>query len=126
MRDDAQALELLEQRRCTALMAADADGLELLLAEDLVHIHLNGHIDPKLAYLEGVRRKYRFSKLVRGPLTIRFFGEVAVMTGLLTQTVDVLETGDVLDVRAMTTQVWHRHNGTYLLNTCHNAPLPRS
>lgn len=74
----------LEQQRCELLMKGDADGLALLLADNLVHIHLNGHADDKSGYLFGVRNKYTFRALSRGPLTVRIFGDAAVMTGTLT------------------------------------------
>ncbi|MEY8097191.1 nuclear transport factor 2 family protein [Falsihalocynthiibacter sp. S25ZX9] len=116
-------LEAREMLRCAALMAGDYNGLANLLTDDLVHIHLTGQVDTKEGYLSGFRDKYRFRNIERGPLRIRFFGNTAVMTGRLTQIIDVRDTEQVLDVTAMTTQVWN-HDGTrWQLNTCHNAPL---
>ncbi len=113
----------LERARCAALMAGDIDALAALLAEEIVHVHLTGQTDGRAAYLEGVAGKYEFRDIERPNLTIRLFGGTAVMTGLLTQKVVVRETGQVHDIRAMTTQVWHDAGDGYLLNTCHNAPI---
>ena len=121
--DDTETLEALERRRCAALMAGDADTLAAMQADNLVHVHLNGRTDDRDGYLSGFRDRYRFRDVSRGPLTIRLFGDAAVMTGTLTQSLDVLETGGTMEVRAFTTQVWHRSGDTFLLNTCHNAPL---
>ncbi len=118
-------LDAMEERRCTALMAGDHDGLAALLTDDLVHIHLTGQIDTKERYLRGFRDKYRFRDIKRGLLTVRLFGKTAVMTGRLTQIIDVIETGQVMDVIAMTTQVWSHDGADWLLNTCHNAPLAK-
>jgi hypothetical protein len=127
MVDDIEAtLHKLETRRCALLMNGDADGLAQLLADNLVHIHLSGHADDKAGYLYGVRNKYTFKGLSRGPLKIRVFGEAAVMTGTLTQTLAIRDSGTVMEVRAMTTQVWNRQGDAYVLNTCHNAPLTAS
>lgn len=117
------ALRISEADRCTALMRGDADALDAMLADDLVHIHLNGKADTKAAYLAGVRDAYTFRDLSRGELTIRYYGDFAVMTGHLAQKLEVRATGEVMDVRAMTTQTWLHRDGRWLLNTCHNAPL---
>ena len=114
-------LQRQEEQRCAALMAGDVDALAGMLTDDLVHVHLNGQIEDKRTYLDGVRRKYRFRNIQRGPLTIRLYGDVAVMTGTLAQTIEVVATGEMIDVQAITTQVWSRVAGAFLLNTCHNA-----
>lgn len=113
-----------ESERCAALMAGDIDRLADMLAEDLVHIHLNGQSDGKAAYLDGARTKYRFHRLRRGPLNIRVYGDFAVMTGPLSQMIEVVATGETIDVSATTTQTWVRQDGRWLLNTCHNAAVP--
>lgn len=124
-KEQQTTLEAMEARRCAALIAGDHDGLAALLTDDLVHIHLTGQIDTKAGYLSGFRDKYRFRDIKRGPLTVRFFGDTAVMTGRLTQIIDVLETGQVMDVTAITTQVWSHDGAAWRLNTCHNAPLAK-
>ncbi|WP_170162080.1 nuclear transport factor 2 family protein [Paracoccus siganidrum] len=120
---DQDTLRDLESRRCAALMGADEAVLAGLLTEDLVHIHLNGHVDDKPGYLAGFRDKYIFRNIERGELTIRIFGDAAVMTGPLIQTIVVRDSGQVIDVRAITTQVWSRDGDGWRLNTCHNAPV---
>lgn len=120
---ETAALMACEEARCAALLAADATTLEALLAEDLIHIHLTGNADDKAAYMAGMRGAYRFHSLTRGALTIRLYGDVAVMTGPLAQQLEIVATGQMLDVKAMSTQVWRREGGRWLLTTCHNAPL---
>lgn len=121
---DMKDLEQAEAARCAALVAGDVAAVEALLAADLVHIHLTGQVDDKPGYLSGLREKYVFRRVERGPLTIRVYGDLAVMTGTLSQRVEVRATGASLDVRAMTTQTWRREGARWLLNTCHNAALP--
>lgn len=124
MPSDSADLEQAERRRCTALMADDAEALAAMLADDLVHVHLNGTVDSKAGYLAGVREKYGFADVERGPLTVRVYGDVAVMTGTLTQKVRLKATGEIVPIRAFTTQTWLRTGDGWLLNTCHNAALP--
>ena len=121
--DDLAALATREGERCAALMRGDADTLDAMLAADLVHIHLNGKADGRAAYLAGVRDAYTFRALTRGDLNIRCYGDFAVMTGTLSQQLEVRATGEIMHVHAMTTQTWLRRDGHWMLNTCHNAPL---
>ncbi len=120
---EVAGLEQAEARRCAALMAGDAATLEAMLADSLVHIHLNGRVDDKPGYLAGFRDKYLFRDVARGPLNIRIWGDSAVMVGPLTQRLTVRETGQELAVRAITTQTWQRTGGQWRLTTCHNAPV---
>lgn len=116
-------LHLAERLRCAAIMEGDVDALATMLANDLVHVHLPGRIDNKSGYLEGVRNKYLFRDLTRGPLDIRIYGNVAVMIGELTQKLILRTTWEVRDIRAITSQVWLKSETRWLLTTCHNAPL---
>ncbi|WP_281278566.1 nuclear transport factor 2 family protein [Paracoccus luteus] len=84
---------------------------------------MSGAADTKAGYMQGFREKYSFRDVKRDDLNIRLFGDVAVMTGPLTQRLIVRETGEVMEVRAFTTQVWHRSGEGWVMNTCHNAPL---
>lgn len=118
-----ETLQSLEARRCQALMEGDDTTLEPMLSEDLVHVHLNGHMDTKAGYMDGFRNKYQFRNVQRGDLNIRLFGDAAVMTGPLTQTLVILDTGEERAISAVTTQVWHRQGEGWVMNTCHNAPL---
>ncbi|MFT4149788.1 MAG: nuclear transport factor 2 family protein [Paracoccaceae bacterium] len=117
------AIEEAERQRCAALMDGRTDALADMLTNDLVHIHLTGQIDDKDGYLAGVRGKYQFRDVRRGPLNIRVWGDSAVVVGPLSQQIVVKETGAVHDIRAVTTQTWHRVGDRWLQGTCHNAPL---
>ena len=120
---DIDALRAEETRRCELLAAGSFDDVGRMLASDLVHIHLNGQVDDKAGYMGGVREKYRFADVRRGPLDVRVWGDTAVMIGLLFQRIAVRETGKEIEVRAITTQTWQRADDRWLLTTCHNAPV---
>lgn len=86
MTDDDDLLAT-ERRRCAAIMAADIGVLSGLLEGDLVHVHTTGLIDDRDSYLAGIRDRLEVRSVERGPLQVRRFGDAAVMTGTLTNTV---------------------------------------
>jgi ketosteroid isomerase-like protein len=101
----------LEQARCRALVEGDFDTLGKIVAEDVVHIHANGHADDKAAYLKMMAQQIRFLDAARTELAVRVYGDVAVATGPLSQSIEMCATGQRIDMRIMTTQVWiRRHN----------------
>ncbi len=107
----------LEKERGRALVAADWPALAALLADDLVHVHTSGATDDKPAYLDAVSTKLQFLKVERIAYRVRCFGDIAVATGTLAQSVRVKGPGTVLDLRMATTQVWALRDGRWLQNT---------
>ena len=124
--DDEAAVREAERARCDYLMRGDTERLSALMADDLVHIHGNGHIDDKAGYLAGVADKFRFHDVERHDLRVRVYGAVAVMTGRLTQRVVVRATEESHAINAVTTQTWNRTERGWLQSTCHNAFLPKA
>lgn len=106
-------IKRLENERCRALMARDLKAVAALVDEDLVHIHASGRIDTKLEYLTGVEKRFLFRDVVRQDLTIRVFGDIAVATGGLTQTVEIAGTSETRQMKAVVTQVWRRRDGAW-------------
>jgi ketosteroid isomerase-like protein len=119
-------IEALEAKRCAALVAGDVGILSELLADDLVHVHGGGSVDDRAGYLAGVAERFVFHAVERGPLNIRIFGDVAIVTGPLKQTLSVKGSGDRLEVEGPTTQVWVRTERGWVQNTCHNNFAKRS
>lgn len=97
-----------EDRRCQSLIAGDFVGLREMLADDLVHIHGNGLIDAKDAYLHTISTQLEFIDVRRSEVVVRFFGDFAIATGPMVQTVRVKASGAVIEVRASVTIVWGR------------------
>jgi ketosteroid isomerase-like protein len=110
VRDEIARLEAL---RCRALVDADLDTLGGLVADEVVHVHANGKVDDKAAYLEMVRAHIRFLTSAREHLDVRVYGDVAVATGQLRQSIEMTATGKRLEMHIVTTQVWRRHAGTW-------------
>jgi len=112
-----------EDARIASLLAGDCDKLAGLLADDLVHIHANGLVDSKASYLASVREKLYFLKIERPELQIRLFGDTAVVTGKLNQTMRIRDSGAVLELQAVVTQVWLKVSGGWQQSTYHASRL---
>ncbi|WGS55136.1 nuclear transport factor 2 family protein (plasmid) [Paraburkholderia sp. D15] len=108
-----QEIVRLEQARCRALVEADIDSLDKLVAEDVVHVHANGNADDKAAYLRMVEKNIRFLDASREKLDVRVYGEFAVATGALNQTIEMKESAQRIVLHVMTTQVWARRAGAW-------------
>ena len=108
MDHEARKATLLEQetKRCRALVSCDLAALDMLLAEDLVHIHANGQVDSRTDYLETVGSRLEFLEVVRGDLNVRIHGHSGIVTGRLIQKFRRRASGEVVDMNAMATQVW--------------------
>ncbi len=108
-----------EDARIASLLAGDCDKLASLLADDLVHVHANGLIDSKASFLNSVSQKLDFLKIERPQLQIRLFGDAAIVTGTLNQTMRIRDSGAVVEMQAVATQVWVKKSGTWEQTTYH-------
>lgn len=103
----------LEADRCQALVNRDLGRLDQLLAGDLLHVHANGAVEDRAAYLAGVTEKLEFLQVERGDLTIRVHADAAIAVGPVQQTVRVRASSQVVSMSLMTTQVWLRRGGVW-------------
>ena len=81
LRDEILAAET---RRQAALIAKDLDALDALFDESLVHVHAPGEVHTKQLLLEHVATRGVYLEITRGDLTVRVIGEVAIVTGSIT------------------------------------------
>lgn len=88
------ALLELEDRRQRALIAVDLDELDDLLADDLVHIHAPGIAHDKAQLLEHTATRRAYLQIERGPLTVRVYGDTAVLTGQIRNRLRTAEGGE--------------------------------
>lgn len=75
---EAEILAFVERER-QAWLAGDTATLGQLLADDIVHVSVTGDIEDKAALL--TQPKVRLLKLEQGPFKVRFYGDLAVLTG---------------------------------------------
>ncbi|WP_151775334.1 YybH family protein [Streptomyces abyssomicinicus] len=84
--DEATRAAILEveERRRRALLEIDLDTLRDLYDDSLIHTHAPGLTHTKAQLLEHVANRAPYKGAMRGELTIRVIGDVAIMTGRLT------------------------------------------
>jgi hypothetical protein len=102
----AETIRGLEEMRGVALTTRDWDTLEALLGDPLIHIHANGAIEDRPAYMASVRDRLEFLRFERESLDVRCYGNVAIATGILKQTLRLKGATEPFDTRMVTTQVW--------------------
>ncbi len=72
----------LENRRIEAMINADVQVLEEILADDLIYTHTTARLDTKTSFIEAIssgRSNYR--SVERKDVKVRQFGDTAVVTG---------------------------------------------
>lgn len=78
------AILAVEDRRIRALLAVDVPALDDLFDDSLVHTHAPGVTHDKAQLLEHVSTRQAYLDIQRGELLIRVVGDVAIMTGRIT------------------------------------------
>ncbi len=96
-----------EAKRREALISRDVAALENLFTDDLVHVHASGQVDNKSRLIDQVRDGvFRFIDIARGPLQVRLYDRVAVMTGTMTNTLQGKDNTPNVVSQLHVTQVW--------------------
>lgn len=107
----AQAVLDAEARRCAAIAAGDFDTLATMLSDDYLHTHGDGRVGDKADYIKGVRNAPRVP--VRDNLVVRLFGETAVLTGDLHNTIHLPDRREPLVIEASATFVLYEIDGEW-------------
>jgi ketosteroid isomerase-like protein len=107
--DDLAAVELaaVELRRQKALIDVDLETLDELFDDSLVHIHAPGLIHNKAQLLEHTATRRAYLEITRGELLTRVFGDVAVVTGPITNRLRTADGGE-RTLAGVATQVLRR------------------
>ncbi|WP_422769174.1 nuclear transport factor 2 family protein [Plantactinospora sp. WMMC1484] len=100
-------LHAVEQRRQRALVEADLDTLADIFDDTLVYTHAHGVTHTKAQLLEHTANRRPYLDITRGELLIRLFGDVAVITGPLTNLVRTPD-GGARTLAGVATQVLRR------------------
>jgi hypothetical protein len=120
--DSAVAAELskLEQERCRALSEQDWPVLEALLADDYTHVHTTGRVEDKSTYISGMKERPRATS--RGDLSVRVYGDSAVMMGTQTNKTD--RGGHTELMHSQVIQVWVKQGSGWKVVAGQNTRLP--
>ena len=72
----------LEDRRAKAMIAADVQVLEEILADDLIYTHTTARLDTKASFIDAVKTgKSNYKSVDRKDVEVRELGDTAVVTG---------------------------------------------
>jgi len=112
----------LERVRFAADLRADAAALDTLLADDVVYVRSSGAVDTKAQYIRslGASGPYALDSLVPGDLSVRVYGQAAVVTGRLLVKLRAQPAPYALRF----TDVWERRNGRWQLVVFQATRLP--
>lgn len=79
-----EAVLAVERQRQAALIAKDLDALDAMFDDALVHVHAPGEVHSKALLLEHVATRGVYLEITRGELRVRVVGDIAVVTGPIT------------------------------------------
>ena len=112
--DDIPQVLAAEERRYGAMLGADLDLLDRLLADELSYAHSSGVRDTKDEYLRKVRSGYYRYLSVEHPVErVEVVGDTAIVVGRMTS--DLLVGGTPKTIDNLALAVWVRRDGHWEL-----------
>ena len=119
-----QDILALENRRYTAMVAADKAALNELLADDLIYTHSNAVIDTKQSYIDGILSgRWAYAKAERPEETISVFGDCARVTGHVRLTLKNAD-GTTRQVNGRFLNLWLKRGGQWQMAAWQSTPIP--
>jgi ketosteroid isomerase-like protein len=118
-----QEIRALEAARYAAMIAADVDVLNALLAEEVRYTHSNAQTDDKLQYLQKIRTGvFRYFEAQSAEEHIQVFGDMAVVTGRMVSRVEV--NGAMRHLNSRFAVMWLKRSGVWQLLVFQPTPIP--
>ncbi len=114
-----------EQARREALVADDHVRVSQLFADELVYVHTTGLIHDKAQYLAYARDTVAYLAIERGELNVRVHGDVAIMTGIQTNTLKKRSEESSVRAEGFVTQVWTYGPSGWQIASFHGSRLPQ-
>jgi ketosteroid isomerase-like protein len=111
MSDDRNAILAVEDQRIRALVDLDMATLDILFAEDLVHIHSSGLVHDKQGILAHIERNRAFRNVERGALKLRQYGDVALLSGPIINHME--SNGQPFTLTGIVTQALRKEQGRW-------------
>lgn len=102
--------------RFAALVEGDLQRLSSLLAEDLRYVHATGLCHDRMGYIEFVCKRLKFLEVRLESRSIKQFGEIAVITGLLHQRIVRTGESESVTLKSWAIEVWKDVGGWRLVD----------
>ena len=118
---DAPAFEA-DRARFEAQVKGDVAALDKLLASDLTYVHSSGVVETKDEFVGAIKSgKYKYKSIVPEGVTVRSYGDTAVVHGKAT--IDVVSSGRDVHVELLFTDVWVKSDGRWQMVSWHSTRL---
>jgi len=109
---DQEAVRKAETDRFAAMLKADVAALDKLLGADLTYTHGDGRVIGKGAFLSDFKTgAFKYTTIEPNEITVRVFGDVAVVTG--GAAMHVVNNGTPADIKIRYTDVHVRRSGAW-------------
>jgi ketosteroid isomerase-like protein len=116
------AVRAAEGQRIQALLAADFATVDRLLADELTYTHSNAKRDNKAAYMEPfLSGRTRYQRLEPSEISVRVYGDTAIMTGRMLSVALVAGAESRTDLRF--TSVWILRDGRWQMAAWQSAKV---
>ena len=111
---DQEAVRKAENDRFAAMLKADVVALDKLLGNDLTYTHGDGRVIGKDAFISDFKTgAFKYTTITPNEMTVRVFGDVAVVTG--GAAMHVVNNGEPADIKIRYTDVHVRRNGMWVM-----------
>ena len=122
-KDERELMQLIKELT-DAVVKADAAFLERMLHEDYAHHRPGGTVENRVEYLENRKaRRVDFESLVADEITVRVFGDTAVLTGR--SIAKGKDQHGKMDDQRHWTRVLVRRDGRWQFVHYHGAPIQK-
>jgi ketosteroid isomerase-like protein len=107
-----EAVRKAENERFAAMLKADVTVLDKLLGADLTYTHGDGRVIGKAAFISDFKTgAFKYTIIEPNDMTVRVFGDVAVVTG--GAAMHVVNNGAPADIKIRYTDVHVKRNGAW-------------
>jgi ketosteroid isomerase-like protein len=112
-----------QDKRVALTIAADVAGLGAMMTDDLTYMHSSANLESKAEFLEGLRSgKYKYKAMTFEDRKVRFYGDVAVVSGLTR--VQVTSGGRDLDIKLRFTELYAKQQGAWKMALWQSTRVP--
>jgi ketosteroid isomerase-like protein len=117
-------IEATDDARYQAMMALDLAALERILGDDLLYTHGSAATDTKREYIDALKSgKYKYRSAKKAGVTVRVYGDVAIMHGQVTIEAEV--GGSPRTLNNVFVNVWVKRSGRWQLVHWASTPIPK-
>ena len=81
-------IEAVDDRRYQAMLDRNWDALAEVFGDDLLYTHGSALTDDKQGFIDNFKKKYRLKSAKREDVTVRGYGDIAIMHGRVTMEMD--------------------------------------